>query len=114
MFNDKSDALRRLEEALLEEEETQPVQPTEEDPEDEDLLSEQILDELLEDERPGKTQVAYQNFSNDYGQTWEDEGETVQPRPKKDNFAWLIVICMTLILALGMLIWWLLRQGGLL
>lgn len=114
MFTDKSDALRRLEEALLEEEEIRPVLPAEEILEDEDLLSEQILDELLEDERPGKNQVAYQNFSNDYGQAREDDDEAVQPRPKKDNFAWLIVICMTLILALGMLIWWLLRQGGLL
>lgn len=110
MFTDKHDALRRLEEALLEEEETRPVQQLE----DEDLLSEQILDELLEDERPGKTEVDYQNFSNDYGQACEDEDEAIQPRPKKDNFAWLIVICLTLLLALGMLIWWMLRQGGLL
>lgn len=111
MFTDKQDALRRLEEALLEDEDVQPALAPEA-PEDEDLLSEDFLDALLEDERPGKAEVAYQNFSNAYGQACEDDPETLPP--KKDHFAWVIVICLVLILALGALIYWMLRQGGLL
>ena len=118
MFTDKQDALRRLEEALLEEEDIQSLPQPEEEPGDDELLSEQVLDELLEDERPGKTEVTYQNFSNDYGQAREDteqiNAEDFHLRPKKDNFGWIIVICLTLILGLGALIWWMLRQGGLL
>jgi hypothetical protein len=99
MFRDRQKELRRLEEALLAEEEYD-IQPPEADPESDGILSEDILDELLEDTGPAKESVAYQNFSNAYGKVYnsdhtdvdmEEYCEEVQ-RNRKSSLAWLIVI----------------------
>ncbi len=55
MFRDQKEALRRLEEQLLAEEET------------EEYLDEDTLDTLLEEPQPADAPRVYQNFSNDYG-----------------------------------------------
>ncbi len=111
MFRDRSEELRRLEEALLEEEE----EPIEDQEEDEDLLADDLLDEWLEDTAPAKEPVAYQNFSNDYGNEEElAEEEYIPLVKKKDNFAFVIVICLLLMVGLCVLAVWLLRRGGIL
>lgn len=120
MFKDRNEELRRLEEALLEEEELQTPEPEEETPEDEDLLTDEILDELLEDTAPVPGNVPYQNFSNDYGQAYnadhvdvdlEEFSEQVR-EPKKDHSGLVIVICLLALGVLGVLIFLMLRQGG--
>ena len=121
MFRDRQEELRRLEEALLAEEEYD-TQPPEADPEEEDILSEDILDELLEDTGPAKKSVTYQNFSNAYGKAYnsdttdvdmEEYCEEVQ-KTKKNNLGWLIVICLALVLILGFAVWYVLHRGGVL
>lgn len=120
MFKDRNEELRRLEEALLEEEELQTPDPVEEAPEDEDLLTDEILDELLEDTTPVPGNVPYQNFSNDYGQAYnadnadvdlEEYSEAVR-QPKKDHSGLVILVCLLALGVLGMLIFLMLRQGG--
>lgn len=113
MPRDTSDALRRLEEALLEEEAYAPQVVQEEDS---DLLDEDLLDELLEDTAPGKDTVAYQNFSNDYGNDEEEdllEEEYIPLVKKKDNFGFVIALCLLLMLGLCVAAFYLLRRGGL-
>lgn len=110
MFRDRSEELRRLEEALLEEEE--PIEETQAE-EDADLLAEDLLDEWLEDTSPAKDTVVYQNYSNDYGsEKEEDVFEDYPPEKKKDNFGLVIIVCLLLMVGLcaaGIL---LLRRGG--
>ena len=111
MFRDRSEELRRLEEALLEEEEVF----TENQEEDEDLLADDLLDEWLEDTAPAKEPITYQNFSNDYGSEealLEEEYTSIVK--KKDNFAFVIIICLLLMVGLCVLAVWLLRRGGIL
>lgn len=126
MFRDRSEELQRLEEALLEEEYEEPAEDMETAPEDEDLLTEDILDELLEDTAPAQGAVAYQNYSNDYGHAYtaynsdvtdEDLDEycqQVQTPPKKDHFGLVILACLLMIGILGVLIYLMLVQGGIL
>lgn len=122
MFRDRQEELQRLEEALLAEEEYEAQLSPEQAQEEEDLLSEDFLDELLEDTSPAKESVAYQNFSNAYGKAYnsdrtdvdmEEYSETVR-KAKKDNFGWLIVVCLLLILLLGAAVWYVLHRGGIL
>ena len=94
--------------------------------EDEDLLEEQMLDELLEDTAPAKGAVPYHNYSNDYGQghtayntdvTDEDLDEycqQVREAPKKDNTGLVILACLLALGVLGMVIYLMLRNGGIL
>lgn len=127
MFRDRSEELRRLEEALLEDEPTEMPEKTDDTPaEDEDLLEEQMLDELLEDTAPAKGAVPYHNYSNDYGQgytayntdvTDEDLDEycqQVREAPKKDNTGLVILACLLALGVLGMVIYLMLRSGGIL
>ena len=111
MFRDRSEELRRLEEALLEEEEEQ----VEEQEADDDLLADDLLDEWLLVTAPAKEPGAYQNYSNDYGQE-EDllEEEYLPLVKKKDNFAFVIVLCLLLMVGLCALVIWLLHRGGIL
>lgn len=118
MFKDRNEELRRLEEALLEEEELQ--LPVEETPQDEELLTDEILDELLEDPAPVPGNVPYQNFSNDYGQAYnadsvdvdlEEFSEQVR-QPKKDHSGLVILVCLLALGVLGVLIFLMLRYGG--
>lgn len=106
MRRDTEDALRRLEAALLEEEET--VSPEETD---EDLLNEDLLDALLEDTAPADQAQPYQNFSNGYtpGDGPEDPPRTTR---KTDNFGFLIVACLLLVGVLCAVAFVLLRRGG--
>lgn len=120
MFKDRNTELRRLEEALLEEEEYAQALPAEEEPEDEDLLSDVVLDELLEDTAPTTTTVPYQNFSNDYGNAYnadrtdvdlEDYSNQLQSG-KKDRSGLVILACLLALGVLGMIIYLMLKQGG--
>lgn len=115
MFKDRNEALHRLEEALLEEEETALPEETEED---EELLGDALLDELLEDTAPSKESVAYQNYSNDYGNSSPESQEEAfcaeAPRKKKDQFGIVIIACLLLTGILCVLAYVLLRRGGLL
>ena len=111
MFRDRNEELRRLEEALLEEEE----EFTEDQEADEDLLADELLDEWLEDTAPAQASVVYQNFSNDYGQEEELlEEEYIPLVKKKDNFAFVIVVCLLLMVGLCAFVVWLLHRGGIL
>ena len=124
MFKDRNLELQRLEQALLEEEK---VLLSEEDTqEDEDLFSEQTLDTLLEDVAPGKSSVAYQNYSNEYGQaynadtsdtdmdTYNDgvlEADSEDP-PKPRNTGVIVLVCLLTTGVLCALIYLLMRYGG--
>ena len=121
MFRDRQEELRRLEEALLAEEEYDEQLP-QAVPEDEAFLSDDTLDTLLEDTSPAKGSVAYQNFSNAYGKAYnsdtadvdiEEYSEKVR-KVKKDPFGWLIALCLLLILLLGLAVWYVLHRGGIL
>ena len=122
MFKDRNEALQRLEQALLEE--ATEERPEEEIPEaDEDLLTEEALDELLEDVAPGKNSVPYQNFSNDYGHIYNsdvtDEDldeycEAVLEEPGRSYSGLVILACLLALGILGMVIYLLLRYGGIL
>ena len=121
MFKDRNAELRRLEEALLEEEELAQVLPSDDTPEDEDLLADEVLDELLEDTAPMQTSVPYQNYSNDYGNAYnadsvdvdlDDYSEQLQNTGKKDHSGLVIIACLLALGVLGVVIFLLLRQGG--
>lgn len=121
MFKDRNAELQRLEEALLEEEDKQ-ILPVEETPEDEELLSDDLLDELLEDTAPIPSTVSYQNFSNDYGNAYnadrtdvdlEDYSDQLQS-DRKDRSGLVIVACLLALGVLGMIIYLMLKQGGIL
>lgn len=127
MFKDRSEELRRLEEALLEEEEYDVQEETAADISgDEALLTDDILDELLEDTVPAKGAVTYQNFSNDYGNSYtayntdvtdgdlDEYCEQVQQAPKKDNTGLVILACLLALGILGIVIYMMLRYGGIL
>ena len=120
MFKDRDAQLRRLEEALLEEEDLQ-LLPAQETPEDEDLLSDDVLDELLEDTTPTPNNVAYQNYSNHYGNAYnadsadvdlEDYSQQLQGSSKKDRSGLVIIACLLALGVLGVMIFMMLRQGG--
>ena len=126
MFRDRNEELQRLEQALLEEVES-PVDSEEENiPEDEDLLAEETLDELLEDVAPGKDSIPYQNYSNDYGQSYtaynsdttdadlEEYCEEVLDEPAPSYTGLIILACLLAMGILGMVIFMLLRSGGIL
>lgn len=113
MFKDRSEELQRLEEALLEEEESELSQA---DEQDEDLLDEAMLDELLDDTAPGKTSVAYQNYSNDYGHEatddpYAEDADVSAPARKKDGFGVVIAACFLLGGILCAILLWLIRGG---
>lgn len=120
MFKDRDAQLRRLEEALLEEEEESP-ELTEEVPEDEDLLTDDVLDELLEDAAPTQNHVPYQNFSNDYGNAYnadasdvdlDEYADQLQQPARKDRSGLVILACLLALGVLGVVIFLMLRQGG--
>ena len=121
MFKDRSTELQRLEEALLEEEDQQ-LLPAEQAPEDEDLLSDDLLDELLEDATPMPNTVSYQNFSNDYGNAYNADHTDVDLEEytdqlqsgRKDRSGLVIVACLLALGVLGMIIYLMLKQGGIL
>ena len=122
MFKDRNKELQRLEQALLEEE-TEDL-PVEEPPvEDEDLLSDEALNELLEDAAPGKDSVPYQNFSNDYGNAYNSDVmdgdmdeycEEILEDPAPSYTGLVILACLLALGILGMIIYLLLRYGGIL
>lgn len=123
MFKDRNKELQRLEQALLEDEEEE-LLPAEDTAEaDEDLLTEEALDELLEDVAPGKNSVPYQNFSNDYGHIYNSDVtdtdldeycEEILEEPAPSYSGLVILACLLALGILGMVIYLLLRYGGIL
>lgn len=132
MFKDTDKELQRLEAELLAEEEVQQPQAVPEEEPDEELLSEEELDALLADTGPAKGRVVYQNFSNGYGRelrnyasgynaynsdTCDEDldsySEEVRQEPKKYT-ALVVLACLLAAGIVGILLWWLLRYGGLL
>ena len=123
MFKDRNEELQRLEQALLEDEEEEVSLAEEPGEEDEDLLTEEALDELLEDVAPGKNSVPYQNFSNDYGHIYNSDiadtdldeyCEEVLEEPAPSYTGLVILACLLALGILGMVIFMLLRYGGIL
>lgn len=123
MFKDRNEELQRLEQALLEDEEEEVSLAEEPGEEDEDLLTEEALDELLEDVAPGKNAVPYQNFSNDYGHIYNSDiadtdldeyCEEVLEEPAPSYTGLVILACLLALGILGMVIFMLLRYGGIL
>ncbi len=130
MFKDRNEELQRLEQALLEEDETmvftpvEAAEPEEDMAEEDGLLAEETLDELLDDVAPGKASVAYQNFSNDYGKAYtaynsdvtdEDLDEYCEQvlEPPKPSYTGLVILaCLLALGILGFVIFMLLRAGG--
>ena len=122
MFKDRNKELQRLEQALLEEE-TEEIPEEEVYEEDGDLLTEETLDELLEDIAPGKNSVPYQNYSNDYGNIYNSDVadddldeycEEVLEEPARSYTGLVILACLLALGILGLIIYLLLRYGGLL
>ena len=98
MFNDAKQELERLQEELLAEEKTAPVQ------QDDDLLSDQILDQLLD--------MDYRSYNAD--KTDVDPQELAQElsRPTS-SLTGLIVTAGLLTLGIFLVIcWWLIRYMG--
>ena len=123
MFKDRNEELQRLEQALLEDEEEEVSLAEATGEEDEDLLTEEALDELLEDVSPGKNSVPYQNFSNDYGHIYNSDiadtdldeyCEEVLEEPAPSYTGLVILACLLALGILGMVIFMLLRYGGIL
>lgn len=122
MFKDRNEELQRLEQALLEDE-TKVIPVKEILAEDEDLLTDETLDALLEDIAPGKNSVPYQNYSNDYGQIYnsdvtdtniEEYSEEVLTESKSSYTGLLILACGLAFGILCVIIYLLIRYGGLL
>ena len=122
MFKDRNEELQRLEQALLEDE-TKVIPVKEILAEDEDLLTDETLDALLEDIAPGKNSVHYQNYSNDYGQIYnsdvtdtniEEYSEEVLTESKSSYTGLLILACGLAFGILCVIIYLLIRYGGLL
>lgn len=123
MFKDRNKELQRLEQALLEEEKDEIPEEEEVFEEDEDLLTDETLDELLEDVAPGKNSVPYQNYSNDYGHIYNSDVtdddldeycEAVLEEPAHSYTGLVILACLLALGILGMIIYLLLRYGGIL
>lgn len=123
MFKDRNKELQRLEQALLEEEKDEISEEEEVFEEDEDLLTDETLDELLEDVAPGKNSVPYQNYSNDYGHIYNSDVtdddldeycEDVLAEPAPSYTGLVILACLLALGILGMIIFLLLRYGGIL
>lgn len=123
MFKDRNKELQRLEQALLEEEKDEIPEEEEVFEEDEDLLTDETLDELLEDVAPGKNSVPYQNYSNDYGHIYNSDVtdddldeycEEVLEEPAPSYTGLVILACLLALGILGMIIYLLLRYGGIL
>ena len=126
MFQDRNKELHRLEQALWEEEQN-PISVAEDVlPEDEDLLAEDVLDTLLEDIAPGKESVPYQNYSNNYGNIYNTDMTDEDPEvyseeiledteEKTPSYNRLIILaCLLAMGILGMVIYMLLKSGGIL
>lgn len=122
MFKDRNEELQRLEQALLEDE-TKVIPVKEILAEDEDLLTDETLDALLEDIAPGKNSVPYQNYSNDYGQIYnsdvtdtniEEYSEEILTESKSSYTGLLILACGLAFGILCVIIYLLIRYGGLL
>ena len=122
MFKDRNKELQRLEQALLEDE-TKVIPVAEILAEDEDLLTDEALDELLDDVAPGKNSVPYQNFSNDYGQIYntditdedlEEYCEAVLEEPAHSYTGLILLACGLAFCILCVIIFLLLRSGGIL
>lgn len=122
MFKDRNKELQRLEQALLEDE-TKVIPVAEILAEDEDLLTDEALDELLDDVAPGKNSVPYQNFSNDYGQIYntditdedlEEYCEAVLEEPANSYTGLILLACGLAFCILCVIIFLLLRSGGIL
>ena len=124
MFKDRNEELQRLEQALLEEDQTMVFTPVQESFEEDDtLLAEEMLDELLEDVAPGKNSVPYQNYSNDYGNIYnsdvtdedlEEYCEEVLEAPKPSYTGLITLACLLALGILSMVIYLLLRGRGVL
>lgn len=123
MFKDRNKELQRLEQALLEEEKDEIPEEEEVFEEDEDLLTDETLDELLEDVAPGKNSVPYQNYSNDYGHIYNSDVtdddldeycQEVLEEPAPSYTGLVILACLLALGILGMVIYLLLRYGGIL
>lgn len=119
MFRDKDEQLQRLQEALLEEEQTAQL------PEEEDFEA------LLWETDQGETPTVYQNYSNDYGRNLrnfasgykaynsddtdvelEEYCDQVQQEPTTTNWwIWLVLLLMAaVVISIG---WMFLSTGGL-
>ena len=125
MFQDAKEELKRLEAELL----------AEEMPEDngqEAFLSEETVEELLEDSRVAEGGAVYSNYSNAYGknlrnyasgykaynadktdQDLESYSEAVREPKRSGGTAVLVALALLLTAAVvGVLLWWLVRFGG--
>ena len=128
MFRDREEALQRLQEQLLQEEED--ISPQEE----EEYPDEDAFDQLLEEDDRTADSGVYQNYSNDYGRDLRnyatgykaynaDKTDTdldhysnaVREGPKRDRVAWLVILLLILMgLAVGAILWKYLGLEGLL
>lgn len=126
MFRDREEALARLQEQLLEEEEEPAEEGEEEYPGEEDFAR------LLEDERTADARI-YQNFSNDYGRQLRNYAsgykaynsdrtdtdldcysDAVREGPKRRSVLWFVILLLILMgLALGVILWKYLGLEGL-
>ncbi len=117
MFRDQDEALQRLQEQLLEEEE----------PEEEGFF-----EALPEESEPGDDPEVYRNFSNDYGKNLRNfasgyqaynadrvdvDLETFSQKVQQDRaeVPWLLIVILILMAAVvGAIVWFFVRLGGLL
>lgn len=125
MFRDKDAELQRLEQALLEEEQTDAVQ-------EEEYLDQDALEVLWDDTRPGDAPRVYQNHANHYGadlknyatgyraynadDTDTDPEELAQEvlTEDKKGFGWLLAVLVVLLGALvAAMVYLYLQLGGL-
>jgi len=133
MAKDQDEALRRLDEALREDEsENEDEIPDAEDRKDENLLEEETLDQLLADEVPARGGMIYRNYSNGYGKglrnyasgyrayntdTCDTDLEQYSEQVRKEDKRSGGLVALACLLAAGIiavLLWWLLRYRGLL
>lgn len=124
MYKDAEEELKRLEEALLEEEE-QPEEMPEEDGQEEDL--QELLEEaqriagLSDDstqvyrwQEPLQDQTARVYNTDKTDEDLEEFSRAVQEEPQK-GITGLAITAITLAIAvLGVLIWWMIRYRGVL
>lgn len=124
MFRDAKEELERLESELLAEEDETP---------EEELLPEETLDELLQDTRAAQSGGVYSNFSNGYGRNLRnyasgykaynsdkcDEdldtySEAVRAPMRSGLTGWVVLALLLLAGIFAVLIWYLVRYGGML
>lgn len=126
MFKDTKEALKQLEEQLLEKEDATQVLPSlESDPQD---TLRTVIDDSLAGEKPAEHPGRYQNFANNYGgkapkplsspePLFPEEEETapqtaVEEAPAKKLTGLWILLIVLLCLDLGIILYWVLRFLG--